>query len=116
MSPCQRSLKKLRAEGWLVAIVEHWNPWSKTRNDLFGFGDLLAIQGGAIMMVQTTSGSNMAARIEKIKASQAAAVWLESTTRIISVHGWARRGERKLWTCKEVILRGQEETSVTAPF
>jgi len=28
MTPTQRSLAKLRAEGWLVAVVERWNPYA----------------------------------------------------------------------------------------
>lgn len=107
MSPTQRSLKKLRAEGWLVAVVERWNPYARIRQDLFGFIDLLAIRGNETLAVQTTSGSNVSARLEKIRATQAAALWLESSSRRITVHGWTKRGargKRKLWECREVEM------------
>lgn len=113
MSPCQRSLKKLRADGWLVAITERWNPWSKTRQDLFGFIDLACLKGDTILAVQTTSdnGGNVSARIKKIASCQAASVWLESPSRLIVVHGWKRsgtRGKRKIWSCREVWVTRED--------
>ena len=106
-SPTSRSLAKLRKEGWLVAVVERWNPYAKIRQDLFGFIDLVAIKGDITLAVQCTSGDNVSARITKIQSLQAAATWLESSTRNIVVHGWRKvgaRGERKLWDCREVPL------------
>src|SRR5438093_9847597 len=100
MSPAQRSLRKLRAEGWYVAITERWNPWSKTRQDLFGFADLLAIRGDYIKAVQTTTGPNVSKRIEKIKGLQSFQLWNEAPTRSTVVHGWRKtgpRGKRKVW-------------------
>ena len=44
-SPTQLSLKKLREEGYIVAVVEHWNSFARIRQDLFGFIDLLALKG-----------------------------------------------------------------------
>jgi hypothetical protein len=38
-SPTQLSLKKLREEGYTVAVVEHWNSFARIRQDLFGFID-----------------------------------------------------------------------------
>lgn len=110
MTPTQRSLAKLRAAGWLVAVVERWNPYARIRQDLFGFVDLLAVRGNETLAVQTTCGSNVADRLAKILATQAAALWLESPSRTIVVHGWAKRGargKRKTWTCREVnVPRG----------
>ena len=107
MTPTQRSLKLLRDEKWVVAIVEKWNQWAKIRIDLFGFGDLLAIRDGTALIVQTTSGSNVSARIEKIKANQDARRWLLAPNHFIEVHGWRKvgaKGKRKLWECREVPL------------
>lgn len=104
MTPTQRSLKLLRAAGYLCAVVEHWNAWRKIRQDLFGFADILAVRGNETLLVQTTSGSNVSARLAKIRSSQAADLWLSSPTRAIRVHGWAKRGprgKRKVWTCRE---------------
>lgn len=107
-SPTQRSLAKLRADGWLVAVVERWNPYAKVRQDLFGFIDLLAIKGNETLAVQTTSGSNVAARFEKIRntsAGHAAGLWLASPNRRLVIHGWRKagpRGKRKVWECREL--------------
>ncbi len=103
-SPTQRSLKELRKRGYMVAITEKWNPFAKIRQDLFGFIDLLAIRGNEVLAVQTTSGTNVAARVAKIVSLQAARLWLESPNRKIVVHGWAKRGprgKRKEWTVRE---------------
>ena len=104
-SPTQRSLALLRERGYLCAIVEKWNPYVRIRQDLWGFADILAIKGDESLLVQTTSGSNVSARLAKIENNVQAAMWKCSPNRKIVVHGWAKRGargERKLWTCREV--------------
>lgn len=112
-TPTSRSLAKLRADGWTVCVVEKWVPASPAgfkgpiiTRDAFNFGDLLGCKIGIIgaTLVQTTSGSNVNARIAKIKGIAEAGIWLASGNRII-VHGWAKRGprgKRKVWQCKEV--------------
>lgn len=107
MTPTQRSLQKLRAEGGFVAITEKWNPFSRTRQDLFGFVDLLCIRGDEVIAVQTTSGSNVSARVQKIRGLQAFHLWNAAPTRRTVVHGWRKvgpRGKRKVWECREVWL------------
>jgi hypothetical protein len=68
MTPTQRSLKYLRDEGYLVAIVERWQPFARIRQDLFGFIDLLAIRRDETLAVQVTA-SGVSARVKKIEAS-----------------------------------------------
>ncbi len=107
-SPTSRTLKKLRDEGYLAEVVERFNYFTKRRNDLFSFIDVVAIRGDETLAVQTTSGSNVSARIAKIRATQASAIWLESPSRKIVVHGWAKRGargKRKVWSCREEFLK-----------
>lgn len=65
-TPMQRSLAHLRAQGYTVEITEHWNHFSRRRNDLFGFVDILALRGAETLAIQCTSISNMSARIKKI--------------------------------------------------
>jgi hypothetical protein len=108
MSPLSRSKKKLENDGWLVAIVEHWNNWSHQRQDLWSFGDLLAVRRDDCLIVQATSGGNMSARVNKIKQCQAASIWLESPNRAIEVWGWSKRGprgKRKLWECRTISVK-----------
>lgn len=100
-SPTQRTLKFLRAAGNTCAITERWNPHSKTRQDLFGFIDVVAMhpQEKGILGVQTTSGSNHAARRSKILDLPAARLWLETGNRlwVISWEKKGKAGKRKLW-------------------
>ena len=106
-SPTQRSKALLLKRGYLVAITERWNPFAHIRQDMYGFIDLLAISGNETLAIQTTSIGNISARIKKIRETQAAALWLESPTRKIIVHGWGKRGprgKRKLWECKETEI------------
>lgn len=97
-SPTQRSLELLRSRGYRCEIVEKWNPYAKVRQDLFGFIDIIAIRPGEVLGVQTTSGSNVAARIAKIAEHENVGAVREAGIRIV-VHGW-----RKLkagWACRE---------------
>lgn len=106
-SPTQRSLKQLREQGFFCAITERWNSYAKVRQDLFGFVDVLGFRGDIVVAVQTTSGSNVSARLDKIREIPAAKLWLASPNRKLVIHGWAKRGargERKLWNCREVEL------------
>lgn len=108
MSPTQRSLKLLRDEGRFCEITEHWNPYAKIRKDMFGFVDVIAISENDTLAVQTTSGSNVSARLSKIAACPGALIWLQSTSRRIEVHGWRKvgeRGKRKLWECRRVEVK-----------
>jgi hypothetical protein len=102
MSPTQRSLAKLRADGWLVTVVEKWNSHARVTQDLFGFADLLAIKDGMTLLVQTTTRHNVSARLRKITASATAALWLGSPHRAIVVHGWFQKMKRKRWRCRIV--------------
>ena len=88
-SPTSRTLDKLRADGWLVAVVEKYNPHARIRQDLFGFVDVLAVRQGETLAVQATSRSNVASRVSKIAehgntAAVRAAGWR------IEVWGWAK--------------------------
>lgn len=109
-SPTEKSLEKLRKAGYFVGITEHFNGFARIRQDLFGFIDMVAITPDAVgvLAVQTTSRTNMNARIEKILVSKYALPWLQSGNRI-EAHGWIKRGKtgtRKLWECdvREITL------------
>ena len=106
MSPTQRSKAKLKADGWpLIEVVEHWNPFARCRQDLFGFIDILAVRDNEILAVQTTTGPNATARVSKILHNPAKDVWLASRSRRLEVHAWRKagaRGKRKVWECREI--------------
>lgn len=101
-TPTQRTLKHLRDQGYLVAVVEKWNPAVKIRQDLFGFVDILALRGAETLAVQATSGSNVSSRITKIMehpnyAAVHAAGWK------VVVHGW-RKNAKGRWVLREVEM------------
>ena len=100
-SPTTLSLKALRDAGYTVAIVEHFNPHMRIRQDLFGFIDILAIRPGETLAVQTTSRSNMAARVRKIAEHPNVAAGREAGWSI-QVHGWAQKKPRARWECRTV--------------
>lgn len=93
LSPTQLSIRHLRTEGYTVEIVERWNPHTRTRHDLFGVLDLLALRGAETLGVQTTSNGNVAARVRKIAESQHIAALREAGW-TLHVHGWAKKGNR----------------------
>lgn len=92
-SPTQRSLEYLREQGYTVAIVEHWNPWAKIRQDLWGWCDLLAIRKNEVLAVQVTA-SAVATRIKKIEASDTIGLVRDAGIRI-EVHGHRKNSKGK---------------------
>jgi len=105
-SPTQRSLAHLRKTCQLVQVVEHWNQFAHIRQDLFGIIDILAIRDGQTIGVQSTSGSNVSARIDKM-ANSPAIEHLRKAGWVLLVHGWRKvgaAGKRKLWDLREVDI------------
>jgi hypothetical protein len=101
MTPTQRSLAYLRGGGYTVGIVEHWNAFARLTLDLWGFADLVAFRPGVpVLLVQTTTGANLAARRRKILANETARQWVQAGHEIV-LHSWSlrgKRGARKVWT------------------
>jgi len=91
-SPTSRTTRILRAAGYMTSIVEHWNPHARIRQDLFGFGDILAVKKGEILLLQVTTGSNGAKRVKKIFESKTIVPVLESG---MHVQVWAWRKLKK---------------------
>lgn len=103
MTPTQRSKRYLEEDGYTVSIAEHWNGFAKKRFDLFGFIDIVCLQPGCILGVQTTSGPNAAARVKKILGLKSALSWARAGGKIL-VLSWSKkgpRGKRKTWTATE---------------
>lgn len=116
-SPTARTKRFLEAQGCEVAVVEKWIPVPKhpgggIRRDLFDCIDILAIQGSKLIAIQSTSGSNHNARINKAIASEKLARYM-STGNAFEVWSWAKkgpRGKRKVWTPRVEQLVYQEAT------
>jgi hypothetical protein len=93
ITPTQRSLAYLREKGYFVSIVEHWNPWARIRQDLWGWCDLLAIKKDEVLAVQVTA-SAVSTRIKKIEESETVAKVREAGIRI-EVHGHRKNSKGK---------------------
>lgn len=106
-SPTSRTKKWLEKNGYAAAIVERWNPHAFIRQDMFGFIDMVAIDGKTpVWGLQVTSTGNMSSRIKKSQESPNLALWCGSGARF-SVLGWSKKGgkgKRKLWEMKIVDL------------
>ena len=100
VSPTQRSLAHLRKSYPLVQVVEKWIPQARRRVDLFGIVDIVAVSETEIVGVQTTSGSNVSARLAKIAESPATPILRKAGIRIV-VHGW-RKAANGCWVLREV--------------
>ena len=108
MSPTQRTLALLRREGGLVEVVEHWNPWSRTRKDLLGLFDVLQVLDDDMVGVQCCAGASFAARVKKMMDSPSLIVWLKSQYRWAAIHAWRKvgpRGRRKTWQVRRAHIR-----------
>lgn len=92
-SPTTNSLKRLRAEGWLPAVVEKWNPHARIRQDLYGFIDILAIREGETLAVQACSYGDVSKRVKKISDSDHIGSVREAGWRI-EVWGWRKVNNR----------------------
>lgn len=86
-SPTQRTMDKLRADGWECQNVEKFNHHTKRRQDLFGCIDIVAIREGATLGIQCTSGSNTSSRVHKIAAEPRMVTWLKAGN-LLEVWGW----------------------------
>ncbi len=111
MTPTQLSLKNLRERGYMAQVVEKWNSFAKRRQDVFGFGDILAVRQALvktpILLVQTTTQAHLTERLAKAEQLPGFSFWLLAGGEI-EFHGWAKkgpRGKRKTWQV-EIVRRG----------
>lgn len=100
-SPTQRTLKKLRDEGWTAQVVERRLPHANTTIDLFGFIDVLAIRDGQVLAVQTTTGAHVANRLRKIAEECPLLPEVRACGWTIHVHGWRKLANGR-WECRTV--------------
>jgi hypothetical protein len=117
--PTQRTLDALRKDGWTVAIVERWNAFAGEeipgsggkrrgiRQDLFNCIDILAMKfGEKLIGIQSTSGTNHAARRFKAIQEPRLKVWLGAGCRF-EIWSWSKRGakdEKKKWSCRREAI------------
>lgn len=107
-SPTSLTLKLYRSLDYHADVVEHWNPHTKTRKDMFGFVDIVAVNNeGKTLFIQATSTGNMGARVKKIQANETYQLIRNNPHIQVLVIGWkkyAKPVDRKYWrpTIKEL--------------
>lgn len=104
--PTQRSLNLLREQGYTCYISEHYNAFAKVRRDLFGWIDIVALHPDrkGVLGVQTTSGSNLSARIKKADALPAYHLWI-ACGNVAEFHGWRKLKTGKIQRTWQPLVR-----------
>jgi len=92
----------MKDRSYLCAVVEHWNAFAKIRQDLYGFIDILCVKDGKTVAVQSTSYSNVSARIKKIQGLDSYPI-VKSAGWEIVVHGW-KKDKSGRWMVREVRM------------
>lgn len=96
--PTKKTRELAEQRGWLIDSAESFNPYSGRKKDLFGFIDLVALDGKTIIAIQATSGSNTSARVKKIleDTTKEAEAWIKSGGRILVISWRKLKGSRAL--------------------
>lgn len=105
-TPTARTIEVLKKQKLSYGKTEFHNIFSHKKNDLFGFIDLVYLDG-AVVGVQCTSGSNHAARRTKIltECRDKALEWLRCRG-VIQVRSWSKVVQ--LTKKKKKVRRWQE--------
>jgi len=109
LSATQRTLRALRAQGRICAVVERWNPYAGphgVRQDLFGWIDIIALDPEkGIVAIQSTTGNAFRKHLNKIKQDCAENVleWLHCG------------GKAELWAWRKVKLKRGGKAEVWRP-
>ncbi len=85
----QKTVDRYRKQGYLCQNVEKYNSFTRRKNDLFSFIDVLCVKKDSIIGIQTTSKDNMSSRKKKILEHENYSIVKSSGIRII-VHGWKK--------------------------
>lgn len=112
-TPTKRTLDWLRAHGFDAGVVERFNTYTKRRNDLFGWIDIVAFKGSLTVGVQATSADNLAARVTKAAEIPECAAWAKEGNRRAWFIGWRKGGpvgKRKRWSCRVLDHLGNDIT------
>ncbi len=88
----------MRKAGYHCQVVEHWNPFARIRQDLFGIIDIVCVKDGETVGVQTTSIKGVPARRTKIFGSPYYPI-LRRAGWIVVLHGWLKN-EKNRWEVK----------------
>jgi hypothetical protein len=106
VSNTQRTIHRLRKQGWDCDVVERWipikmHPGGGVRRDLFNFIDIIALGHGQIWGVQSC-GQNFKEHDEKIKSHADSALKWHACGGKVMLIGWRkvkkkRGGKQMVW-------------------
>lgn len=104
MTPTQRTLRALRAQGRVCGIVEKWNAHDRIRKDLFGIIDIIALDPERGVVGVQSTGQDFAGHHRKLteEKAQECIHWLETPGTVLELWGWRkikvkRGGKAKIW-------------------
>jgi len=91
--------------GYTVERGESYNAHTKRKKDLYGWIDYVGLHSdhNGVLGIQTTSKSNLTARIKKAEAKPAYWLWL-ATGNPAEFHGWYM--DKGRWVVKLVRVEG----------
>ena len=115
MSPTQRSLDYLRKLGFIAGPVERYIAAIQESRDLWRFGDIVAAhpKEKIILIVQSTTLPNLAARKAKALDQPELTAWLAAGGRF-ELHGWTKKDG--VWSMHRVeITEGLKPISLLRP-
>lgn len=101
MTPTQRTIRELKNQGRVCAIVEKWNPYvgpHGIRQDLFGIIDVLALDPvRGVVGVQACAGSGFSAHYRKITIDRAQETtdWLSTPGTALELWGWRKTKKKR---------------------
>lgn len=105
-SPTQHTLRWIRKQGYTAAVVERWNPHALIRQDLYGIVDILAVGHGRTVAIQSTSYSNVSARVKKVQESDVIATLCDAGWLFI-VQGWRKPKAR--WEHRSLLITPDQQ-------
>ena len=92
-SPTQRTLKMLREQGRICAIVEKWNPYAGHRQDVWGWMDILCIDPEQGIVGVQSCGQSFSEHREKMLENEILPEWLKHAK--VELIGWRKVKAKK---------------------
>ena len=121
LSPTQRTLRALREQGRVCAIVEHWNAFGGPvvdgkrvghRIDLFGILDIISLDPQRGVVGIQSTGTGFSAHLKKLteERHQECCDWLSTPGTRLELWGWrkikvVRGGKAMRWTPRVLELK-----------
>lgn len=114
LSPTQRTLRELRQQGRVCAIVEKWNAYAGPfgmRSDLFGIIDVIALDPERGVVGVQSCGQSFSEHFRKltIEKAQETTDWLKTPGTVLEIWAWRkiklkRGGKAERWSPRVRII------------